>query len=150
VNGEGISAVMRDLVDECVAVAKADGVLIPGDVDMAVRRIAETVPGRYSSTAQDLSRGKRTEIDHLNGRIVRRGEALGVSPSLGCRMRIRARQTSTRRQTDRQNKMTAPTFARRGLCLQAGSAVRGNILRQPQDDVAVASPSLSWLHAPSH
>jgi 2-dehydropantoate 2-reductase len=37
------------------------------------------VPGQYSSTAQDLSRGKRTEIDHLNGLIVRRGEALGIS-----------------------------------------------------------------------
>ena len=78
VKGEGIAAVMRDLVDECVAVAKADGVTIPGDVDLAVRRIAETVPGQYSSTAQDLSRGKRSEIDHLNGLIVRRGEALGV------------------------------------------------------------------------
>ena len=62
-----------------LAVAQADGVVIPGDVDLAVRRIAETVPGQYSSTAQDLSRGKRTEIDHLNGLIVRRGEALGIS-----------------------------------------------------------------------
>ena len=78
VKGEGIAAVMRDLIDECVAVAKADRVTIPGDVDLAVRRIAETVPGQYSSTAQDLSRGKRSEIDHLNGLIVRRGEALGV------------------------------------------------------------------------
>ena len=79
VKGEGITAVMRDLVDECMAVAKADGVTIPGDVDAAVRKIAETVPGQYSSTAQDLARGKRTEIDHLNGLIVRRGEALGVA-----------------------------------------------------------------------
>jgi 2-dehydropantoate 2-reductase len=79
VKGEGITAVMRDLVDECVAVAKADGVTIPGDVDAAVRKIAETVPGQYSSTAQDLARGKRSEIDHLNGLIVRRGEALGVA-----------------------------------------------------------------------
>jgi 2-dehydropantoate 2-reductase len=79
VKGEGITAVMRDLVDECVAVAKADGVTIPGDVDAAVRKIAETVPGQYSSTAQDLSRGKRSEIDHLNGLIVRRGEALGIA-----------------------------------------------------------------------
>jgi Ketopantoate reductase PanE/ApbA C terminal len=53
---------MRDLVDECVAVAKADGVTIPGDVDAAVRKIAETVPGQYSSTAQDLARGKRTVL----------------------------------------------------------------------------------------
>jgi 2-dehydropantoate 2-reductase len=79
VKGEGITAVMRDLVDECVAVAKADDVTIPGDVDAAVRKIAETVPGQYSSTAQDLARGKRSEIDHLNGFIVRRGEALGVA-----------------------------------------------------------------------
>src|SRR5258706_5340478 len=79
VKGEGITAVMRDLVDECVAVAKADDVTIPGDVDAAVRKIAETVPGQYSSTAQDLARGKRSEIDHLNGLILRRGEALGVA-----------------------------------------------------------------------
>jgi 2-dehydropantoate 2-reductase len=80
VKGEGITAVMRDLVNECVAVAKADGVRIPGDVDASVRKIAETVPGQYSSTAQDLARGKRSEIDHLNGLIVRRGEALGIAP----------------------------------------------------------------------
>jgi 2-dehydropantoate 2-reductase len=79
VKGEGITAVMRDLVDECVAVAKADGVTIPGNVDAAVRKIAETVPGQYSSTAQDLARGKRSEIDNLNGLIVRRGEVLGVA-----------------------------------------------------------------------
>jgi 2-dehydropantoate 2-reductase len=79
VKGEGITAAMRDLVDECVTVAKADGVTLPGDVDAAVRKIAETVPGQYSSTAQDLARGKRSEIDHLNGLIVRRGEALDVA-----------------------------------------------------------------------
>jgi 2-dehydropantoate 2-reductase len=31
-----------------------------------------------SSTAQDMARSKPSEIDHLNGFIVRRGEALGV------------------------------------------------------------------------
>jgi 2-dehydropantoate 2-reductase len=79
VKGPGITAVMRDVVDECLAVAKADDVTIPGDVDAAIRKIAETVPGQYSSTAQDLARGKPSEIDHLNGVIVRRGEALGVA-----------------------------------------------------------------------
>src|SRR3984957_877637 len=79
VKGEGVTVVLRDLVDECVAVAKADGVTLPGDVDAAVRKIAETAAGQYSSTAQDLARGKRSEIDHLNGFIVRRGEALGVA-----------------------------------------------------------------------
>jgi len=31
-----------------------------------------------SSTAQDLARCKKSEIDHLNGVVVRKGEALGV------------------------------------------------------------------------
>ena len=79
VKGEGVTVVLRDLVAECVAVAKADGVTIPGDVDADVRKIAETMAGQYASTAQDLARGKRSEIDHLNGLIVRRGEALGVA-----------------------------------------------------------------------
>jgi 2-dehydropantoate 2-reductase len=79
VKGGGVTVVLRDLVAECVAVAKADGVTLPGDVNAAVRKIAETVPGQYASTAQDLARGKRSEIDHLNGFIVRRGEALGVA-----------------------------------------------------------------------
>ncbi|TMH85370.1 MAG: 2-dehydropantoate 2-reductase, partial [Betaproteobacteria bacterium] len=39
---------------------------------------AETMPGQFSSTAQDLARGKPTEIDHLNGFVVRKGEGLGV------------------------------------------------------------------------
>ncbi|CAL8476214.1 ketopantoate reductase family protein [Caballeronia sp. S22] len=78
VQGEGITRSMRDVVDECLAVAKADNVIIPGDVDAAVRRIAETMQNQYSSTAQDVARGKTSEIDHLNGLIVRRGEALGI------------------------------------------------------------------------
>jgi 2-dehydropantoate 2-reductase len=74
----GVKDTMRDVVAECRAVAAADGVTLPGDVDAAVRRIAETMPSQYSSTAQDLMRGKPSEIDHLNGHVVRRGEALGV------------------------------------------------------------------------
>jgi 2-dehydropantoate 2-reductase len=74
----GVREVMADVVAECRAVAAADGVTLPGDVDLAVRRIAETMPTQFSSTAQDLMRGKPTEIDHLNGHVVRRGATLGV------------------------------------------------------------------------
>jgi 2-dehydropantoate 2-reductase len=78
VQGEGVPAVMRDVVDECLAVAGAVGVEVPRDLLQAVPRIAETMPGQFSSTAQDLARGKPTEIDHLNGFVVRKGDALGV------------------------------------------------------------------------
>lgn len=74
----GIAPIMRDVVAECLAVAQADGVTIPGDPHASVRQIAETMAGQFSSTAQDLMRGKPSEIDYLNGHVVRRGEALGV------------------------------------------------------------------------
>ena len=78
VQGEGVEEVMRDVVRECLAVAAADGVTVPGDTWEAVRRIAATMPAQRSSTAQDLARGRRSEIDHLNGYVVRRGRAHGL------------------------------------------------------------------------
>jgi len=74
----GVLEVIRDVVAECRAVAAADGVVLPSDMDAAVQRIPETMPTQHSSTAQDLARGKPSEIDFLNGHVVNRGEALGV------------------------------------------------------------------------
>ncbi|HSN34449.1 MAG TPA: 2-dehydropantoate 2-reductase, partial [Ideonella sp.] len=79
VQGEGIDGVMQDVVRECLAVAARLGVEVPGDMAEAVRRLAGTMPGQFSSTAQDLARGKPSEIDHLNGYVVRQGAALGVA-----------------------------------------------------------------------
>ena len=78
INAPGIAGVMQDVVSECLAVAAADGVNLPSSVRQAVESIAQTMPGQLSSTAQDLARGKPTEIDYLNGHVVRRGEALGI------------------------------------------------------------------------
>jgi len=76
--GTGVEPMLRDVVAECLAVARADGVTLPADSWESVRRIALTMPTQRSSTAQDLARGHRSEIDHLNGYVVRRGEALGI------------------------------------------------------------------------
>jgi len=73
---------VRDTVAECLAVAEAARIAIPGDVWAAVDRIAASMPGQVSSTCQDLRRGKPTEIDHLNGFVVREGERLGVPTPL--------------------------------------------------------------------
>lgn len=78
VQQDGVTEVIADLVAECLAVAQADGVHIDGDIHAAVRGIAQTMPAQLSSTAQDLARGKPSEIEHLNGYVVRRGGALGV------------------------------------------------------------------------
>ena len=77
-----IARTVHDAVAECLAVADALQVAIPGDVWAAVDRIATSMPGQVSSTCQDLRRGKPTEIDHLNGYIVREGERLGVATPL--------------------------------------------------------------------
>ncbi|RGE45153.1 ketopantoate reductase family protein [Comamonas testosteroni] len=76
---DGADAVMQDIAAECKAVAQADGVALPAGVDAAVAAIARTMPGQLSSTAQDLARGKPTEIDHLNGYVVQPGQALGIA-----------------------------------------------------------------------
>jgi 2-dehydropantoate 2-reductase len=71
--------VLKEAVREVIAVAQAEGVRMPaGDPIEAAVSISRTMAGATSSTAQDLARGRRTEIDHLNGHVVRRGEALGV------------------------------------------------------------------------
>lgn len=74
----GVRETMRAAVDEVLAVAAACGVRMSEDLPAKVARIAQAMPGQYSSTAQDLVRGRRTEIDHLNGFVVRRGDALGI------------------------------------------------------------------------
>ena len=79
VAGEGVQELMRDVVAECLAVAQAEGVQLAGDVHAAVDQLAGSMPSQFSSTAQDLARGKATEIDYLNGLIVRRGAALGIA-----------------------------------------------------------------------
>ena len=78
VQGEGVEALMRDVMNECLAVAQGVGVSVPGDTWEAVQRIARTMPAQLSSTAQDLARGKRSEIDHINGHVLHQGEALGI------------------------------------------------------------------------
>ncbi len=75
---EGVPELMQAVVDECLQVARADGIEVPGDSYEAVRRIAHSMAGQYSSTAQDVARGKPNEIDYLNGYVCRRGQAHGI------------------------------------------------------------------------
>jgi 2-dehydropantoate 2-reductase len=75
----GIRALMEETVRESVAVARASGVkLDERKLTDAVWGVADALAQQYSSTAQDILRGKRTEIDALNGLVAARGAALGV------------------------------------------------------------------------
>ncbi|MFT3721388.1 ketopantoate reductase family protein [Pseudorhodoferax sp.] len=80
----GVDELMHDVVRECLAVAQAAGIDVQGDPWVALRRTGSQSE-QYSSMAQDMARGRRTEIDHLNGYVVRQGEALGVpTPANRC------------------------------------------------------------------
>lgn len=75
----GIRELQQTIVREVVAVAGADGRRMPlAEAMQAMERIATAMPAQFSSTAQDLARGKPTEIDHLNGHVARRGAELGI------------------------------------------------------------------------
>ncbi len=79
---QGARKTMIDIVQECRLVAAAEGVVLPDGLAEGILSTMETIPGQYSSTAQDLARGKPSEIDHINGYVVRRGEALGLAVPL--------------------------------------------------------------------
>ena len=76
---EPLRTAIRRAVAETVAVAQAEGVsLSEQDLVDAAFQLGEVMHGALSSTAQDIARGKRTEIDSLNGFVARRGAAHGI------------------------------------------------------------------------
>ncbi|PYT99473.1 MAG: 2-dehydropantoate 2-reductase [Acidobacteria bacterium] len=75
--------VVETAVYEVLAVAKAGRIHPPGLEDpqaalAGALKIATQMAEALSSTAQDRNRGKRTEMDSLNGYVSRRGAELGV------------------------------------------------------------------------
>jgi 2-dehydropantoate 2-reductase len=76
----GSIEVIKQVVGEAVAVGNAAGVRLSGDamIAAALKLGSEAMPEAVSSTAQDVGRGKPTEIDSLNGFLVRKGGEMGV------------------------------------------------------------------------
>jgi 2-dehydropantoate 2-reductase len=74
-----IRPVVEEAVHEVVNVARADGVILDAEELIAATwKVADGMQQQFSSTAQDVERGKATEIDALNGFVVDRARALGV------------------------------------------------------------------------
>lgn len=76
---DGVRTCMKEIVAECLAVAGQSGIQVDDDILDKVLALAAAMPDQSSSTAQDLARGKTTEIDHLNGYVVRTGAKLGIA-----------------------------------------------------------------------
>jgi 2-dehydropantoate 2-reductase len=83
VQNDDARKLVEHIVDEVLAVARAARVVLPGVNDResgmaAAMELATQMADAFSSTAQDLNRGRLTEIDALNGYISRRGSELGI------------------------------------------------------------------------
>jgi 2-dehydropantoate 2-reductase len=70
--------ISRLAVLEAVEVARRKGITFPDDPLEFTRAVALETGANRSSMLQDVIRRRRTEIEVINGAIVREGEALGV------------------------------------------------------------------------
>ena len=74
----GLDALNQIVIDECLHVARADGVAFDIDFLHALKEVFG--PSRnIASMRQDLLKGKPTEIDHMNGAVVELGRRYGIA-----------------------------------------------------------------------
>jgi 2-dehydropantoate 2-reductase len=67
---------MQTALEEAIAVAAADGVLLAGTDQWAI--IQAMPPELTTSAARDAAAGRQTELDAISGSVVRAGRRLGV------------------------------------------------------------------------
>ena len=96
---EGTRDVVGSAVQEAVTVARASGVPMPDDLLERIMKIPAAMPNQMSSTAQDLARGKPSEIDFLNGYVVRKGAELGIPTPTNHALQVMVKLAERRSET---------------------------------------------------
>ncbi len=100
---------VAQMMGEAVAVAAKLGVALPGYPEAGVQFLESLGPKLRSSMLKDVESGRLTEVDALNGYVVRRGEELGIDVSLN---RMVAVALTLHNQRVAQRPAAAPVAAR--------------------------------------
>jgi len=92
-------ALLEAAAREAGAVASALGIDLGDDPARAAVEVARLTAGNRSSMLQDLDRGAPTEVEAINGAVVREGERLGVPTPVNRKLLhdVRAREAETAR-----------------------------------------------------
>ncbi|CAN7495911.1 ketopantoate reductase family protein [Paenibacillus sp. LjRoot56] len=82
-NGELLRSVwtlslMQDLYQEVLRLAAAKGIELPVDLWDTVQAVCEGTKTNHSSMLQDIEASRHTEIDYLNGSLVKMGNEMGL------------------------------------------------------------------------
>ena len=85
----------RQIVDECLAVARADGVNFDEDFIELIDRVFAS-SRTIASMSQDLMKGRKTEIDHMNGAVVELGRKYGIDTPVNMAMTTMIRYLESR------------------------------------------------------
>jgi 2-dehydropantoate 2-reductase len=101
---EGTRDVVASAVQEAVMVARASGVSMPEDILERILKIPAAMPNQMSSTAQDVARGKPSEIDFLNGYVVHKGAELGVPTPTNQALQVMVKLAERRNEMSRSRK----------------------------------------------
>jgi 2-dehydropantoate 2-reductase len=77
--------IMEEAVSEAAAVADALGIMLPYEDPVAqVKKVCEATATNQASMLQDILRGTRTEIEAINGAIVKKADTLGIPTPMNC------------------------------------------------------------------
>jgi len=90
-----LNGLKQQIIDECLAVARADGVSFEEDFIALIDRVfagARTI----ASMRQDLMKGRKTEIDHMNGAVVDLGHKYGIPCPVNAAMTTMIRYLESR------------------------------------------------------
>lgn len=75
---DNLIEIVKEITKEGKTILQADGIHIPDDIFEKTVDVIKNTSKNINSTLSDLKKGNRTEIEYISGKIIERGDALGI------------------------------------------------------------------------